>query len=352
MLRGDQRRPTRQASEEARVRRFLAPPAPVGLEPGPPPTFSIVIAAYQAAATIAEAVESALTQTMAPLEVIVVDDGSTDDTQDALASYGEQIIRVRQENRGAPAAKNVGIRKSTGDFVSILDADDVYEPERIAALTELATERPDLDILMTDAYLEVGTEVVGRFCEHTPFAVAEQNLAIFERCFFATPAVRRETMIAIGGFDESMPMGEDWECWIRLLHEGSLSGLVDEPLMRYRMGGPSLTANRVASLRSRVTVLERASRLDLSAEERRALARYLPRRRRRALLAEAEQALREGRADARQRAMKVAFAASMSPSVRVAALAAVLAPRAAARRLAVREAQTGYSRIERRVPQG
>ncbi len=321
------------------MRPFLAPSPTLGLEPGPVPTFSILIAAYQASATIAEAVESALSQTVPAHEVIVVDDGSTDGTPDALEPYRDRVTLIRQENRGPAAARNVGIRLATGDFISILDADDVYEPARLEALTELAGARPDLDILMTDLHLEVDSELVGRFSEKTPFAVAEQNLAIFERCFLAEPAIRREALIAIGGFDESLLIGEDWECWIRLLHAGSAAGFVDMPLVRYRIGGPSLTANRVAALRSRVTVLELASRLDLAPNEREMLSRFLVGRRRRALLAEAEQAIRERRPDARRRAIDVTLAAGLPAAVRIAALAAAVAPRAAARRLAGREAR-------------
>lgn len=332
------------------MRPYLAPPAPPGIEPGPAPTFSIVIAAYQAAETIAGAVESAVFQTVRAHEVIVVDDGSTDATQKVLHPYLDRIVSIRQDNRGAAAAENIAIGRATGEFVAILDADDVYEPNRIEALTELATQRPDLDILMTDAYFEAGGKIVGRFCDATPFAIANQSVEIFERCFVAWPAVRREALIAVGGLNESLSVAYDWECWIRLLHAGSAAGIVTEPLIRYRTGEPSLTSNRVGDLRDRVRVLELASDLDLSHDERRALERFLPRRRRRALLAEAEQALREHHPDARRRAVDVALASGMPPTIRAKALLAAVAPRAAARRLVVREAKTGVSRTKRGVP--
>jgi glycosyltransferase involved in cell wall biosynthesis len=332
------------------VRAVLAPPAPAGLKPGPVPTFSIVTAAYQAAGTIAEAVESALAQTIAAHEVIVVDDGSTDSTREALAPYRDRIVYVYQQNHGTAGALNAAARTATGAFVAILDADDVYEPERIEALTELSVNRPDLDILMTDAYLEVDGKIVGRFSERTPFATTAQNVAIFERCFVAWPAVRRERLISVGGFDDSLRIAHDWECWLRLLHHGAAAGMVDEPLMRYRITGQgSLTDDRVAALRDRVTLLELAARLELSADERRELERFLPRRSRRALLAEAEQALRERKPGARRRAFEVALAAGIRPSTRLRALAAALAPRAAARRLGQLEAKTGHSQIRRGI---
>jgi glycosyltransferase involved in cell wall biosynthesis len=286
-------------------------------------------------------------------EIIVVDDGSTDATPEVLHRYRNRIVYLRQENRGAPAAENAAIRRATGDFVAILDADDVYERDRLEALTELAAERPDLDMLMTDAYFDVGGKIVGRFCDSTRFAVVNQNLEIFERCFVAWPAVRRQRLLAVGGFDESLRVGYDWECWIRLLHSGSSAGIVLEPLMRYRIkGDTSLTDDRVAALRARVRVLELASRLDLSVDERGELKRFLSRRRRRALLAETEQALRRGSPDARRRSVDVALAHGMPAATRIRGLAAALAPRTAARRLAALEARGKHSRIRRRLPSG
>jgi Glycosyl transferase family 2 len=318
------------------VRRFLAPVGPLHVKPAKPPSFSVIIATYQAAGTIGSALDSALGQTAPACEVIVVDDGSTDPLETVLRPYRSHITYIRQANRGPSAARNFALRRACGDFVAILDADDVYEPTRLEALSELAVVRPDLDILMTDLHIEVDGVILGRFSQSTPFAVSNQNIEILDRCFLAEPAIRRRSLLAIGGFNETLRIGEDWECWIRLLHTGSTAGLVDEPLVRYRLGQANLTSDRPASLRSRVSVLEMASNFDLSFEERRQLKCSLQSCRRRALLAEAEDALRRGTADVRRRSVDVAFAAGMSAGTRVRALAAALAPSVAARRLRVR----------------
>jgi glycosyltransferase involved in cell wall biosynthesis len=329
---------------------MLAPPAADHPETGPRPSFSIVIAAYQAAPTIAHAVRSALAQSVAPREVIVVDDGSTDGTGTALARWQSKIIYRRQPNRGPSAARNAAIRLATGDFVALLDADDVYEPGRIEALTALAASRPDLDLLATDAFLEVGGEVTGTFFDYNKFPVTEQLSEIFFRCYLASPAVRRLRMTEIGGFDETLRVGEDWDCWIRLLHAGSAAGAVAEPLFRYRIGHESLCGDYVNSLRSRLTVLERASGLDLSLRERSALERARRDHRRRALLAEATHALRHREPDARQRAIQIALSPDVPPIARMRGLAAALAPGAAGRRLAHIEAATGHSYAARPMP--
>src|SRR5919106_6197910 len=109
------------------MRSFVAPPPSAGaVEPGPVPTFSVLVPAYQAAETIGEALDSALGQTAPPLEVIVCDDGSTDDLDGALASYTERIVLLRKQKGGAASARNAAARAASGDFVALLDADDEY----------------------------------------------------------------------------------------------------------------------------------------------------------------------------------------------------------------------------------
>src|SRR5262249_40357902 len=143
---------------------LVAPPGPAR-ESGEPPSFSVVIAAYQAEATVAAAVRSALDQARRPLEVIVCDDGSTDGTAGALAPFRDQLVLLRQENGGEASAKNAGMRASRGDYVAILDADDVFLSGRLEALAAAASLRPDLDILTTDAYLELDGRRVRRCYE-------------------------------------------------------------------------------------------------------------------------------------------------------------------------------------------
>jgi len=138
--------------------------------PGGAPTFSVVIPAYQAAATVGQAIESVLAQTRKPHEVIVCDDGSTDDLLGAVEPYLDRIVLVRRDNGGGAAALNTAIRQATGDFVAGLDADDAYLPQRIEALAELGAMRPDLDILATNMYFERDGQIVGHYRKiHLPY---------------------------------------------------------------------------------------------------------------------------------------------------------------------------------------
>ena len=303
-------------------------PAPTGpIEPlTRPPTFSIVIAAYQAADTIAAAVRSALEQTHPAHEVIVVDDGSSDGTAEALKQFGEQITVVRQENRGAAAARNAGAAKASGEFLAILDADDTYHPERLEALARLARERPDLDLITTDASLIVHGKNVGTFATYTPFAAEDQRTAIFQACFVGGwPAVRLSRLRAIGGFDEGFKVGEDWDCWLRAILDGALVGFVEQPLYDYVIHPGSLTGSRAPDLWARARLLEKAAgNPALRPEERPALERALRMHRSRAVMAEVQTALYGS--ERSSPLLRLAGSKSLEPRVRLTAALAAVAP--------------------------
>jgi glycosyltransferase involved in cell wall biosynthesis len=331
---------------------FEAPRPASPVSPGKVPTFSVIIPAYQASGFIAGAMRSVLEQTVPPLEVIVCDDGSTDDLDTALEPYLGEIVLLRKENGGEASARNAAVAAATGDFVAMLDADDRFCSERLAAFGALAAARPDLDILCSDLVLEVRGAERGRFHQDTPFAVEDQRTAILERCFCPVPAIRRSRLLAVDGYDESLRTGSDWDCLVRLILTGSAVGVIKEPLYRYRLHDASLTADRLRALRERVRFLEKtAARPGLEPPEIAALTRSLDVQRRSLLLAEAESSLRMRRSDARRRALGVARARGLGFWVRCEALVSVLAPGIAARVLE-RRAQTTGSYLDRPIERG
>ena len=314
---------------------ILAPASVTEVRRGARPTFSVVIPAYQAAATIGDAIASVRAQTVAPVEIIVCDDGSTDDLDGALALHREVITLLRQEHRGVMAARNALLRAATGEFVAPLDADDVYAPARLERLAELGEARPDLDILATDAYFVVDGRIAGRFNRQTPFAVERQAEAIVDRCFLIVPAMRRERLLAIGGYDEHLRTAEDWDCCIRLIHTGSAAGLVDEPLLEYRLRSESLTSRRAETLVDRVRVLNKvAASPGLSQLERRTVRASLRRHRSRALQQTAREAVVGASPEARAHLLAVVRSRDVPLRTRVAAAVAAIAPTAAERVLA------------------
>jgi hypothetical protein len=301
------------------------------------PSFSVIIAAYQAADTVGEAIQSALDQSLPPVEVVVCDDGSTDDIDAAVLPYRGEIVLLRQPNRGEASAKNAASRASSGDFVVILDADDVFLPGRLEALADLTLARPELDILTTDAYLELDGVVVQRcYTDAFRFAYDDQRRAILEQNFiFGHAAVRRERLLAVGGFDEAIRWTTDWDCWLRMILDGSRAGLVPEPLSRYRLNPSSLSAQREDHIAGRLLTIGKAlERTDLSARERET-ANATRRETERALrIARARGALFQGRPDARRRALDVVLGSGHSARTRAKALATILAPGYARSRLA------------------
>jgi Glycosyl transferase family 2 len=288
---------------------ILAPPPDGAIEPGPVPTFSVILAAYQAADTIGESVASALGQTTPPLEVIVCDDASTDDIEGALEPYLDRIVFIRRKrNGGQSAAFNDALRVASGDFVSLLDADDVYLPDRNENLGKAAAARPDLDILTTNCVMEVGGRIVQRGDQNWQFEVYDQRRALLERNYiFPHAVVRRSRLEEIGGYDEAIRFTNDWDAFLRLVFSGSVVGQVDLALARYRLREESLSANSLMMKRFEVTALEKAGRsLRMSADEHEALKHSLAERRRACRMEEAREALRAGSSDARRLSLSIA----------------------------------------------
>jgi len=336
------------------MRRFLAPPPDRAVQPGPAPTFSVLVAAYQVADVIGEALDSIRRQTLPALEVIVCDDGSTDGLEDALAPYRGEIELLRKENGGEASAKNAAAARARGDFVAILDADDVYEPERLEALAELARLRPDLDILTTDALL-VANGIVRRhnYDATWRFEVDDQRRAILQRNFvFGHAAVRRARFLEHGGFDESIRWTTDWDLWLRMILAGSAAGCVDEPLALYRLRETSLTAQRRDLQLGKLATLEKArTNPDLREHERPVLEAALRSYRRDLSLLELRAAVAAGAGGVRLRALALLRSRGLARRDRVETAAIAVAPRVVKRLMRRRDARSwigaGGTRVER-----
>jgi glycosyltransferase involved in cell wall biosynthesis len=322
------------------MRAVNVPPAATSVTRDGPPTFSAIVPAYQAADFIGEALESLLAQTMPPIEIIVCDDGSTDDLAQAVAPYRSSITFLSKENGGEASAKNTAARAASGEFVAILDADDIYLPERLEALAELSMRRPDLDILTADCLVVANGRVIRRCYDGGyHFETEDQRRGILERNFIGPGhmAVRREHLLAVGGFDENFRWATDWDCWIRMIFAGSRAGMVAEPLAEYRVRESSLASNRVRQFEAYVAVLEKAAaRSDLSRAERVVLNSSLEAQRRRVELRETEDALVSMSSEARRLALGVARDRGFPVTTRAKAALAAALPRLAGRHLARR----------------
>ncbi len=315
---------------------YYAPPAPddASVARVKAPTFSIVIPCYQAADTVGEAVESVLGQTTAAHEVIVVDDGSTDDVDGALSPYQDSIVMLRQENRGVAAARNLGLRHATGEFMGVCDADDVYLPDALSELGALAQARPDLDILCCDGLLEFEGRILGRGRpDPTTFEIHNQRIGILRSNFVpGRSAFRRRRFLDVGGYDEALGCSEDWDCWIRLILDGARAGLVHTPLACTRIHSGSLTSSRVRLLRDqRVTLRKALTRTDLAPGERAVATRHEGELGRALALAELQEALLAGDRRVRRRCWAIATGRGYGARSRLKVAAAAVAPGSAAK---------------------
>jgi glycosyltransferase involved in cell wall biosynthesis len=237
--------------------------------------FSVVIPNYNNGATLARAIDSVLAQTWAAHEIIVIDDGSTDDSAEVAARYGDQVRYIRQANAGVSAARNHGARLATGTWLAFLDADDIYMPERLAAHARWLMREPDLDFLFADQDYRrpddtplqksvdacaAGRALIARYPDRTEIPI---EAADFEACVadgFAeirTLSLPRATFLKLGGFPLEHKIGEDLYFFIRLYAASRRGGLVNLPLAVYYIyPGSALRKNPVAAQRAYVGTLE------------------------------------------------------------------------------------------------
>jgi glycosyltransferase involved in cell wall biosynthesis len=291
---------------------------------------SVIIPAYQAAAHVGEAIRSVLQQDHPATEIIVVDDGSTDQTADAVRAFGPAVTLCSQPNGGEASARNAGWRAATSEWVAYLDADDRFLPGKLAAVAAAIAAEPALAIVTTDAYVEVSGDVTGRcYGPMWSFEREHQREEILRRNFvFGHVCVRRSVLEELGGFDESITHTTDWEMWIRVVLAGGRVELVERPLSVYRVHVGSLSADLVAMAEGSLSTLDAASRSTLlTLRDRQVLAESIDARRAQLERERLTAALAASSPLARSAATSVVADAAQPTRSRVKAGAAWLLPR-------------------------
>ncbi|MCG6892303.1 MAG: glycosyltransferase [Desulfobacteraceae bacterium] len=220
-----------------------------------PPQVSVVIPTFNRGWVVGEAVESVLSQTYDLYELIVVDDGSDDETADVLAGFGERLTMIRQQNRGVSAARNAGAAASTGRLLAFLDSDDLWLPEKLAVQVDFMERRPEARVCQTEEiWIRNGSRVNPKRRHRKPSGlIFEESLTL---CLVSPSAVmiRRNLFERYGGFDESLPACEDYDLWLRIGCRWPVYR-IDRPLVVKRGGHadqlsrqPGLDRYRVRSL--------------------------------------------------------------------------------------------------------
>ena len=181
------------------------------------PLVSVIVPTYNRGWVIGEAVDSVLAQQYSNYELIVVDDGSTDDTAAVLNAYGSRVRLLRQKNKGVSAARNAGIRSAAGSLIAFLDSDDLWLPSKLSQQVLFFEEHPDALVCQTEeTWIRNGVRVNPRKRHRKPSGmIFEPSL---ELCLVSPSAVmmRRSLFDRVGLFDESLPACEDYDLWLRI----------------------------------------------------------------------------------------------------------------------------------------
>ena len=228
------------------------------------PTVSVIIPVYNGADEVRRAIDSALAQTKVHVEVIVLNDGSKDETASVLQEYGGRIRGVNQHNSGLSKTRNNGIALATGDWVAFLDHDDYWLPEKLSLQLQ-AAERTGFDIVYTNAG-NFGD--IGRVSElrSEPQAMKEGDLLepLLQDNFIVVSSVmiRRAVILDIGCFDTSLPSVEDWDLWLKLSARGIRFAAVGQPVTMYQWRAGSMSKNYELMRSTRHAIVNRALETD------------------------------------------------------------------------------------------
>jgi glycosyltransferase involved in cell wall biosynthesis len=234
---------------------------------------SLVIPTFNHARLLGEAIDSALAQTLGGVDVVVVDDGSTDDTPAVLTRYAGRIRVLRQSNRGLAAARNAGLAAARGTYVAFLDADDVVAPAKLAVQVAALERAPTVGWTYCDVLIETAaTGATVTASERFGYAARALDGWLFPELIHGNfipaiaPLIRRTALEAAGGFDERLTALEDWDLWLRLALIAE-ARYTPEVLVRYRIHPGGLSEDRARMDRNRFHVLDKLGRTRPAAVE-------------------------------------------------------------------------------------
>ena len=241
------------------------------------PTVTVVIPTYNRMGLLSRALTSAARQTRPPDEVIVIDDGSTDDTQGLVRGQFPDVRYLQQENRGVAAARNRGIGEARGDWLAFLDSDDEWLPRKLERQLEALRREPEFLLCHTNEIWIRRGRRVNPMKKHT-----KSGGYIFKKCLplcVISPSsvlIHRSLFERVGLFDESLPVCEDYDLWLRVTPTRPVLYLEEPLVIKYGGHADQLSRRHWGMDRFRIRALEKVIDSEtLSAEDRRAAARML-----------------------------------------------------------------------------
>jgi len=231
-----------------------------------PQLVSVIIPAYNGQEYIREAIESALAQTYRPIEILVIDDGSPISMREAVAGFGPEVRCLRQENGGTASARNLGWRSAQGEYIALLDQDDLWLPQKLALQVPRFAEDPRIGLVV--AWMEVFDSKTGepRGTYRPPAEMTVHDMLGHELPPVQTMIFRRSALESIGGFDASLRGTDDWDVNIRLAAEFRVV-TVEEVLGRARMHDSQQGSNGEQMYRNSIRVLDKHRSLHANCAE-------------------------------------------------------------------------------------
>lgn len=216
---------------------------------------SVIIPTYNRADLLPEAIDSVLAQTWKEMEIIVVDDGSTDRTEETVRRYDDRVRYFYKEHGGPSSARNMGIKKAKGTYVAFLDSDDVWEPEKLRIQMDFMSEHPEIKFVCTDSSL-----IGSRECRQRKLRKESMgNLfpILYSNSFIntSTALMVKECFQEIGYFDEGYRSVEDYDVWLRVAKRFPIAYL-NQPLVRYRKHEDNVSHDKITLRRNALRVLE------------------------------------------------------------------------------------------------
>ena len=225
---------------------------------GPLPLVSVVIPTFNRASYIAQALDSVLHQTYSPLEIIVIDDGSKDNTKEMIKPYLNRIQYIYQENKGNAAARNTGIRRAKGKYIAFLDSDDCWLENKIEKQVAFLEGHSDCAFVYCGTHLidEKG-EIVGQRLlqegeEPTFFNLLAKNRIIS----LSLVVVRKSSLDQVGELDEALRQSPDYDLYLRLSKKYSYS-CINEPLCLYRLHPHNISGNLDGRLKAHLRIFSK-----------------------------------------------------------------------------------------------
>lgn len=223
---------------------------------------SVIIPTYNRANLLPRALKSVLSQTYQPLEVIVVDDASQDNTSEVVEGFGEGTFRYirHEENKGGSAARNTGIRAARGKFIAFLDSDDAWTPNKLERTLEVFASDPECGVVYSAHRIIRGSGTTEAHRANNPEGWIRAEL-LKSAVVGTTSAVvvRRNCFARAGLFDESLPSCQDWDMWIRIAEHCKFRR-ISEPLVRYYWHGDQISTNFDATYQGRMAIWNKYER--------------------------------------------------------------------------------------------